>query len=554
MKNFASVLTGFVLALTVSVGVYAAEDCSPWAKESIDKAISEGIVPETLQSDYTSNITRKEFCRLAVQTYIKKTGYTTQEYLQTPFTDIDDDYVTTAYMLEIVSGKGNEKFDPDSAITRQEAAVMLNNLAEVSGVDNNKTNTEKFVDEDHFASWAKDAIYKISAVKNGGTAVMSGTGSGKFSPWMNYTREQAIATMYRLYECSSIPVLIPQKDKNIYRVSRDYNVKLKTSGYLEYILCIDCNTKTAKRLFEFDQRSSETNIVAISGDWIYCICQMTSGEKYVYKIKTDGTEDYVLTPAAHNIYIGHKYIYYVPSVARNIVVRTDLNGKNPITVDYSKIHTYGKYPCCYIKGDKNDNVYIYVQLFGGNYPLYNDIPEDYPVLYEYDYTTEKAQPIDLYTNTDPLIYGTLCDGKYKYYPHREIHYAYRNMGHDELRRCNIDGTDDIAFDDLFLTYDSYMVCSNCMENYICMYKDRLYMAEDLDTALCVTELTCDGVNRRFYPLGEDSYDKYTNYRIKFLGVIDNKLCYYCVNRFDNIERVYSYDMDSRETKELSWTK
>ncbi len=29
---------------------------------------------------------------------------------------------------------------------------------------------------------------------------MAGTGSGKFSPWMNYTREQAVATMVRIFE------------------------------------------------------------------------------------------------------------------------------------------------------------------------------------------------------------------------------------------------------------------------------------------------------------------------------------------------------------------
>ena len=90
MKKLISVLVGMLL---MTATAYAA-DYSLWAEESIEKAVEAGIVPDTLQSDYTNNITRREFCRLAVQTYMAKTGYTIPEGIQTPFTDIDDDYVT----------------------------------------------------------------------------------------------------------------------------------------------------------------------------------------------------------------------------------------------------------------------------------------------------------------------------------------------------------------------------------------------------------------------------------------------------------------------------
>lgn len=53
---------------------------------------------------------------------------------------------------------------------------------------------------------------------------MSGTWDNKFSPWMNYTREQAITTMYRLYGCNATPVLVPppQYDNKIYVDSLGY--------------------------------------------------------------------------------------------------------------------------------------------------------------------------------------------------------------------------------------------------------------------------------------------------------------------------------------------
>ena len=53
MKKFILVLAGMLL---MTATVYAA-DYSPWAEESIEKAVEAGIVPDTLQSDYTNNIT-----------------------------------------------------------------------------------------------------------------------------------------------------------------------------------------------------------------------------------------------------------------------------------------------------------------------------------------------------------------------------------------------------------------------------------------------------------------------------------------------------------------
>ena len=67
--------------------------------------------------------------------------------VESPFSDVDDIYITTAYNLKIVSGVGNNKFAPENYITRQEAAVMINNLATILNIDKNKPQTKKFVDK-----------------------------------------------------------------------------------------------------------------------------------------------------------------------------------------------------------------------------------------------------------------------------------------------------------------------------------------------------------------------------------------------------------------------
>lgn len=176
---------------------------SEWAESSILEAIGFSLIPQDLQSSYTSKITRREFCRLAMQMYVVETSIPIDEDAETPFTDVDDTSVTAAYEMNIVSGVGNGKFAPDNYITRQEAAVMLCNLAEVLEIKYKAPRSQAFADESYFASWARSAIYSVSAITDGDTYLMAGTGNNKFSPWMNYTREQAIVTIYRLYDIAS---------------------------------------------------------------------------------------------------------------------------------------------------------------------------------------------------------------------------------------------------------------------------------------------------------------------------------------------------------------
>ena len=109
--------------------------CSTWAENEVKKALEIGIVPDEIKDDYTKKITRGEFCKLAVNTYIKKTGNEIEKDIESPFSDADDVYISNAAKLNIVSGIGDGLFAPDKEITRQEAAVMLVNLANAAGIE-----------------------------------------------------------------------------------------------------------------------------------------------------------------------------------------------------------------------------------------------------------------------------------------------------------------------------------------------------------------------------------------------------------------------------------
>ena len=112
------------------------------------------------------------------------------------FSDTDNSNVSRLYHAKIVTGYDDGTFKPQSYITRQEAAVMLYRAAEYLGYKGNDISVgEMYSDDANIADWAKTAVYQMNSIK-----VMSGVGENKFDPESNYTNEQSIATVLRLYD------------------------------------------------------------------------------------------------------------------------------------------------------------------------------------------------------------------------------------------------------------------------------------------------------------------------------------------------------------------
>ena len=181
---------------------------SGWAQEEVVLALDLGLVPDELACNYTDNITRLDFCKLVINLIEQKTGKTIDAVLSergltldySAFTDTSDNNVLAAYALEIVNGRGNGLFDCDSSITREEAAKMLKNTADILGVSASSP-AVSFSDTADFSSWAVEAIGFVSATTDqvSGKVVMGGTGNNMFDPKGTYTRQQAYLTALRLY-------------------------------------------------------------------------------------------------------------------------------------------------------------------------------------------------------------------------------------------------------------------------------------------------------------------------------------------------------------------
>lgn len=160
-------------------------------KEDLAGAIAKGLVPADLQSDYTQPITRAQFCALAVALYENVIG---QEITgRKTFSDTSDVNVEKMGALGVVSGTGDDQFNPDSTLTRQQAATILARLAAAVGEPLPEVNTA-FADRNQISAAAIAAVGQVQ-----GVGIMGGVGNNMFNPWGLFTRQQSIVTILRLY-------------------------------------------------------------------------------------------------------------------------------------------------------------------------------------------------------------------------------------------------------------------------------------------------------------------------------------------------------------------
>ena len=134
--------------------------------------------------------TRAEFAAMIANAM----GYEADPDVESAFIDVDDDFWGKAainYCAQngIISGYDDGTFQPNKAITRQEAAAILNNafeLAEKTGIS-----SDKFADDSKIAGWAKDHVYAAKAA-----GLMKGdAGTGAFRPTDTIIRAEAASIL-----------------------------------------------------------------------------------------------------------------------------------------------------------------------------------------------------------------------------------------------------------------------------------------------------------------------------------------------------------------------
>lgn len=181
---------------------------SKWAVTAVEDASKLKLIPLELDRGYQNAISREDFSKLAIEYLTVYFQVSRGDILLTlkisdvdlnPFTDTSASDVILAYNIGIVTGKGEKLFDPEGSITRQEAAVMLERIAKLTGKKSFETSIA-FKDKAQIASWARYSVTYVAGLtdKNSGSPVMGSTGDNQFNPKGTYSREQAFITMVRL--------------------------------------------------------------------------------------------------------------------------------------------------------------------------------------------------------------------------------------------------------------------------------------------------------------------------------------------------------------------
>jgi hypothetical protein len=172
-----------------------------WAKAYIDvvaaKHITSGI-SET-RFDPAGKVTRAQFATFLVRAL----GIDLPAYKGT-FTDVPERqwysaYVEAVHAIGIINGVGNDRFDPNKEITREQMAVMIvNAYTYVTGQTSEavaKDVNTGFDDLDQASSWSKDAIK--ASFKLG---IINGVNKTSYEPGMLAQRDQAATIIYKFLE------------------------------------------------------------------------------------------------------------------------------------------------------------------------------------------------------------------------------------------------------------------------------------------------------------------------------------------------------------------
>jgi hypothetical protein len=170
-----------------------------WAKDDIMQMVSKSIV-EGIDNDRfapNSNVTRAQFAALIARALELKKGSGNN-----PFADVKagswyEETVKSAYAAGIINGVTSKTFAPDKSITREEMSVMLMRAkAYAAGVkvDSLKAGSLKgFKDEGEISEWAKKSVGFATA-----SGLLKGRTATSFAPKKLTTRAESAVVIKRL--------------------------------------------------------------------------------------------------------------------------------------------------------------------------------------------------------------------------------------------------------------------------------------------------------------------------------------------------------------------
>ncbi len=163
-----------------------------WANDAISYLSDKNVISGKAEGifDPDSPTTRAEFIKMVTLAF----GFEEAEY-EGAFKDVSSNdwfapYVAAAYKAGIATGTEDGKFLPDEQITRQDMAVLLFRAGKMDPSDNEK---DVFYDSNEISDYAKSAVFALYE-----KGIVLGDGDGTFAPLRNATRAEAAQMIYNM--------------------------------------------------------------------------------------------------------------------------------------------------------------------------------------------------------------------------------------------------------------------------------------------------------------------------------------------------------------------
>ena len=176
--------------VTVNLGSHFSDiDEDDWYYDNVMDAADNGYISGMGDGTFNpmGSTTRAQFASMIANAM----GYEADPEAPSMFRDVADDFwgkaaINFCVQNGILTGYEDGSFQPNKAITRQEAASILRNAFELT-----ETTSELFPDDSAIAGWAKESVYLVKA-----SGLMKGdAGTGNFRPTSTITRAEAASIL-----------------------------------------------------------------------------------------------------------------------------------------------------------------------------------------------------------------------------------------------------------------------------------------------------------------------------------------------------------------------
>lgn len=170
-------------------------DSVPWATDAINALVKRNVLSGVGNNKFEPNreVKREELIKMIVAAFSLKNNGNSISFTDVMSGEWYYSYVQTGFGAGIVNGISEDLFGVGRSVTRQELAAILYRTAKYIGM--NFTQEKVFADNDEISDYAREAVSALA-----GNGIIDGIGDNTFAPNQTATRAQTAKLIWKLLQ------------------------------------------------------------------------------------------------------------------------------------------------------------------------------------------------------------------------------------------------------------------------------------------------------------------------------------------------------------------